>query len=129
MSNSKVSTSQSKFLNSAIIVGSKRGLSMNCPNILSHLQLHLHRHLSDVTHFVPYLTRIFGYFPPLVGPINFKGNNEAFFIYFFAKMTKDIMNEATRGRNLRRRSCSEKANPASLLPASICICICLQVQC
>ena len=46
----------------------------------------------------------------------------AHFLYIFsANMTKDIMNEATRGRNLRRRSCSEKANPASLLPASICI--------
>ena len=43
------------------------------------------------------------------------------YIFFLAKMTKDIMNEATRGRNLRRRSCSLKANPASLLPASICI--------
>ena len=67
MSNPKVSTPQSKFLNPAIIVDSKRGLSMNCPNILSHL--HLHRHLSDVTHFVPHLTRIFGYFPPLVESI------------------------------------------------------------
>ena len=36
-------------------------------------------------------------------------------------MTKDIMNEAMRERNLRRRSCSSKANPASLLPESICI--------
>ena len=83
---------------------------MNCPNILSHLQLQLHRHLSDVTHFVPYLTRIFGYFPPLVWPINFKGNDEAFFIYFFSRENDK--------RHYERGNAREKPPPTKLLRES-----------